>query len=309
MDRSSFFIKNKAMFGSFPTQQAVEELEKEGVRFFVDLTHHNERKIVPYKTKYTYISYPIIDRNTPHNILEFILMIVRLSNIIYSLKSGELLYIHCKGGHGRSGVMVAVLLSYMFKLSPEKSLKFTAKYHSNRKVMREKWRLVGSPQTCQQKSFVFFCCKPLYFYKSSYKVGNTIGFSTFSPHPVYIKDFGVFPTSESAIQAYKDPTNKEYIKKLQNSLDPVFAKKLSKQINVRKDWSEVCYNIIYRIIKLKFEQHPYLKDVLINTKLCPLIQETSDDDYWDMGDAVKGKNLIGDILTKLRNSYYQEMLI
>ena len=35
MDRSSFFIKNRAMFVSFPTQQAVEELEKEGVRFLL----------------------------------------------------------------------------------------------------------------------------------------------------------------------------------------------------------------------------------------------------------------------------------
>lgn len=306
MDRSSFFIKNKAMFGSFPTQQAVEEFEKEGVRFFVDLTHHDERKIVPYKTKYSYISHPIVDRNTPNNILDFILFIVRLSSIIYSLKSGELLYIHCKGGHGRSGVVVAILLSYMFKLSPEKALEYTTKYHSKRKVMRERWRIMGSPQTYQQKSFVFFCCKPLNFYRA-YKMGFTAGFSNFSPHPVYIKDFGLFPTSEAAIHAYKDPTNLEYIKKLQSFLSPVFAKNLSKKINVRDDWDYVSYNIMYEIVKLKFDQHPCLKDGLISTRLCPIIQQTRGDDYWGIGDG-KGKNLLGEALTKLRDDYYKKML-
>ena len=30
MERSSYFIKDRALFGSFPTQEAVEELEKMG---------------------------------------------------------------------------------------------------------------------------------------------------------------------------------------------------------------------------------------------------------------------------------------
>ena len=65
MDRSSYFIKDRAMFGSFPTQEAVEELEEEGVRFFINLTHDDEKKITPYTTKYTQILFPIIDRQVP----------------------------------------------------------------------------------------------------------------------------------------------------------------------------------------------------------------------------------------------------
>ena len=307
MNRSSFFIKNKALFGSFPTQQAVEELEQEGVRFFVDLTHSDERKIVPYKTQYTYISYPILDRNTPDNIFEFILFIVRLSNIVYSLKHKELLYIHCKGGHGRSGVVVAILLSYMFELVPEKALEYTTKYHSKRKVMREKWRIMGSPQTYQQKSFVFFCCKPVNFYRA-YKTGFTAGFSNFSPHTVHIKDFGIFPTSEAALQAYKEPNNTEYVQKLENSISPVVAKTLGKKCKIRDDWDTISEDIMYRILQLKFEQHDYLKDSILSTRLCPIVQQTRGDDYWGIGDG-DGKNLLGKSLTKLRNSYYQELLM
>ena len=38
MDNASFFIKNRALFGSFPTQESVEELEKNGVKYFINLT-------------------------------------------------------------------------------------------------------------------------------------------------------------------------------------------------------------------------------------------------------------------------------
>ena len=50
MDNCSFFIKNNALFGGFPTQENVDELEKNGVRYFVNLTEKNEPKINPYKT-------------------------------------------------------------------------------------------------------------------------------------------------------------------------------------------------------------------------------------------------------------------
>ena len=235
------------------------------------------------------------------------LFIVYLSNIIYSLKHKELIYIHCKGGHGRSGVVVAILLSYIFKLAPEKALEYTTKYHCKRKVMREKWRIMGSPQTFQQKSFVFFCCKPVNFYRA-YKIGFTAGFSNFSPHSVYIKDFGTFPTSEAALQAYKDPTNKEYIKKLENSISPIMAKTLGKKSNIRDDWDDISFDIMYKILQLKFDQHDYLKDTLMSTRLCPIIQNTRGDNYWGIGNG-EGQNLLGKSLTKLRNSYYQKLLL
>ena len=52
MDKSSYFIKDRAMFGSFPTQEAVDELEIQGVRYFINLTNCNESKITHYKIIY-----------------------------------------------------------------------------------------------------------------------------------------------------------------------------------------------------------------------------------------------------------------
>ena len=44
MDNSSYFIKNRSLFGSFPTQESVQELEEHGVRYFVDLTDITREK-------------------------------------------------------------------------------------------------------------------------------------------------------------------------------------------------------------------------------------------------------------------------
>ena len=66
MDNASFFIKNRALFGSFPTQESVDELEKNGVRYFINLTDLTiEKNIIPYKTNYVYFNYPIIDNYIP----------------------------------------------------------------------------------------------------------------------------------------------------------------------------------------------------------------------------------------------------
>ena len=106
------------MFGCFPTQQSIEELEQEGVKFFLDLTQPEETKITPYTTKYTYINYPIHDRTVPENISSFCRLIIKISGIITTLRKNDRLYVHCRAGHGRSGVVVASILCYIFKLTP-----------------------------------------------------------------------------------------------------------------------------------------------------------------------------------------------
>jgi len=307
MDRSSYFIKNRALFGSFPTQEAVEELENEGVRFFVDLTFPDERKIVPYTTRYNYISFPILDRHTPDDHIKFACFIIKISTIIRQLKNVELLYVHCKGGHGRSGVVVAILLCYMFGLNPEQSLEHTTRYHSKRSIMRDKWRAIGSPQTIQQKNFVFQFCKPINFCRN-YKNGLTAGFSNFSFHSVTVKDLGVFLSAEAAIQAYKDSDNTEYVDKLQNISNPLLAKNLGQKIVLTKNWDSCIYKLMLKILKAKFDQNPEIKINLLNTNLRPIVYHYKDTNYWSTDNIDETKeNLLGKQLIKLREIYYKEL--
>lgn len=152
-DTCSYFIDDKALFGSFPSQTQVNALEKFGVRVFVDLTTPTEN-VISYNTEYTYISYPILDRNIPVNHETFCAFIFKLCTLLDELGSGEKMYVHCKGGHGRSGVVVAAILGVYEHLSPYDALEKTYKCHQTRKIMRDKWRAIGSPQTQKQKQFI-----------------------------------------------------------------------------------------------------------------------------------------------------------
>ncbi len=186
-------------------------------------------------------------------------------------------------------------------MSSTASLEHTTMYHSNRKTMREKWRKIGSPQTHQQKNFVHHLCKTINFYRA-YKVGRTAGFSNFSAFPVNIEGFGKFPTSEAALQAYKDPHNVEYIRQQMTARSPLISKNLGSQINIRDDWEMVREETMYRILHKKFSQHIYLRHVLLATGLSPIVHSTRADNVWGDGGG-KGLNLLGKLLVRLRSEY------
>ena len=303
MDRSSYFIKNAALFGSYPTQEGVNELELNGVRYFIDLTYDGEDKITPYTTKYTYIRYPIPDRKIPTDRKSFAKLIIKLSNIINALNDDEKIYLHCKGGHGRSGVVVACLLCYMFNITTQDALRHTARSHSKRRVMKEKWRKVGSPQTISQKNFVCKFFEPLYFYKA-YTTGNTAGMSNFSLHTINIPDFGTFPTAEAAFQAYKCPDNVEYVKSQENAETPIISKFLGKECDLREDWYDCRIDILESILEKKFQQHPDIRDKLLNTGFRPLIEYNKNSYLWGEKKYYNHHNTTGNILTKIRNQLY-----
>lgn len=153
---SSFFIKDTALFGAFPTQNQIESLELWGVDIIIDLTSHYEKKIYPYETTRTVLHFTIPDRCVPKNFLIFFGLVVWLSEIINDKK----IYIHCKGGHGRSSLLVCALLCFINKLSPEEAFEQTSKYHSERVLhsnnpkRNEYWKNKGFPQNKTQKQFI-----------------------------------------------------------------------------------------------------------------------------------------------------------
>lgn len=156
-ETSAMFIENQCLFGAFPTQFQVTELENWGVDLFVNLTNRFERRISPYTSKKQIICFPIPDRSVPGNVLEFCALVVKISK---EIDSGKKIYIHCKAGHGRSGTLVASLLCYRNKLTPDESFRKTTEYHSTRPIharrpkMNDYWKNKGSPQTEDQKQFV-----------------------------------------------------------------------------------------------------------------------------------------------------------
>lgn len=305
MDRSSEFIKDKALFGSYPTQEAVEELEYNNVKYFIDLTCTGEKKITPYKTNYTYIKYPIIDHRVPTDWNSFAKFILKLSSIIQFLGEDEKVYIHCKGGHGRSGIVVACLLCYLYGMSPSEAISKTSRYHSKRVEMREKWRRIGSPQTRSQKHFISKFFEPLYIYENCTQY-YTDGFLLNSDHPVFIKNIGMFPTAESAFFSFKCPLDEKYINKLQNSKSTDEIYRIEKTVIDPPNWKKIRISLMYMVLYEKFIQNKKIQSYLLNTGLRP-IKFCSIDLYWGVSDNKKqtSENILGKLLVKLRKNLYE----
>lgn len=157
MDCASYFIEQRAMFGGYPSQDQVTLMELLGFRHFVDLTSKTENKIKPYKTSNSnYISFPVVDGQHPISDSRLYRLVYKICEILSDTE--DKIYIHCKGGHGRSGVIVALVTSVFFDVNADMALRHTNRCHNNRKEMRDIWRNMGSPQTPKQKNFVKMIC-------------------------------------------------------------------------------------------------------------------------------------------------------
>ena len=286
---SSYFITNKALFGSYPNQEFVNILEKKNVKYFIDLTNSGEKNIIKYNTTQKYINYPIEDLKVPSDTYNFSIFIVKISNIIFSLNTHEKIYIHCRGGHGRSGLVVACLLVYIYKITPLQAIKKTNFYHNNRIIMKDKWRIKGAPQTIKQKNFVYSFFKPIKGYKNLYE----LGFLNNTLHDVKINNLGKFHTATSAIEAFKNPTDLDYVSNQEKIKDPLLAKHKGKLTKLRKDWHLVYLKVVYNVINQKIMQNPDIKKNLIDTELKPIIFNQS--------------NIMGNILMKIRDEFYTKL--
>jgi len=167
---AAFFIKDQCLFGAYPTQHQIQELEEWGVDLIVNLTSRHEKNIRTYSTFVKTINFIISDNKAPENVLEFCALIIHITKLI---DQNQKIYIHCKGGHGRSGVLVASILCYKDRITPHEAIQLTTKYHSTRPIharrpkMNEYWKSKGSPQTNEQKQFVVSIFHPYVITKES----------------------------------------------------------------------------------------------------------------------------------------------
>ena len=294
METSSYFIQDKALFGSMPDQHRAEILEKLGVIYFIDLTSPKELNLSEYRTKHMRIKFPIPDRKIPKDILSFSKFVYRLYRTIKQLKENEKIYVHCKGGHGRSGIVVACLLCLYLKIPPEYALDLTRFYHQQRKEMRDKWRKIGSPQTYLQKDIVMKMFSPLYF-------NSRVNMFLCNSYKCKIEtDVAIFTSVEMAYQAMKNPGDKKYIIALLKCSNLKAMKALGKATKLRKDWAEVKENVMHNLIKLKFDQNEELKLKLMNTFLMPITYLSKMKTFWKDSEH----NRCGKIIQKIRNNYF-----
>jgi hypothetical protein len=153
LDELSPFLEDCGIFGRYPKPDEALFLHTLGITRFIDLTTPEESlpPYLPAELRSLHQSYPIPDRMAPSNRHEFRRFIAIL---VERLRQGEKLYIHCRGGHGRSGLVVSCILMAYYGLSASDALRLTWQYHQARPVMDPRMRRLGSPQTQRQKRYV-----------------------------------------------------------------------------------------------------------------------------------------------------------
>ena len=72
-------------------------------------------------------------------------------NVAFRVLNREVVYVHCRGGHGRTGVIVAVVLMMLYGISVEEALLRTQRYHDMRE---DTCSSTSSPQTEKQRNRV-----------------------------------------------------------------------------------------------------------------------------------------------------------
>jgi protein-tyrosine phosphatase len=157
MNKVSYFIENRVAFGSFPTQDDIDELEICGFVHFIDLTSHLEKGVSPYQTRFNRVKFPIRDGSVPYDFRSFCSFISCLLTLV---NSGDKIYIHCKGGHGRSILVVSCILYFLYNnITVEDALIKASEYHNTRKELKTKWIPFNRHQTNNQRLFVKRVCK------------------------------------------------------------------------------------------------------------------------------------------------------
>ena len=157
----NYLLDDRIMFGWYPWSTStgpfsnnIEDILKTGRTVFVNLTSISERcsffnyipLVVEKVNAPIFIHYPIEDQGLPSDIDSYIKLITLLHSLVIK---GDKLYIHCRGGHGRSGIVAACLLIHMGYDNNE-ALDLISKAHKTRSYIPD----YPCPQTKEQVQFV-----------------------------------------------------------------------------------------------------------------------------------------------------------
>jgi hypothetical protein len=80
-------------------------------------------------------------------------------------------------------------------------------------------------------------------------------------------------------------------------------------VQIRKDWDQVKEQVMYKVLKIKFHQHPDLKYILLGTGNKTIVEDSPFDYFWGCGKNRTGKNRLGCILMRLRTEFKLEVLM
>ena len=167
-DWISVLVPDRLYYGSFPNQAMMNQLVKEKFDVIVNLTRDGEEDLYriipsppgfPIQQEIEYIHYPIDDNQGPDDYDDYCSFITWIKYRYFDKKK---IYIHCRGGHGRSSM---VSVSVMYTISPiefHEAIRHVNESHNSRVNLRNKWRKRKSPFNTIQYYFLTKMHKNIY---------------------------------------------------------------------------------------------------------------------------------------------------
>lgn len=137
----------------------------------------------------------------------------------------------------------------------------------------------------------------IYFYIPQDEYGM---FSNFSEHGITVNGL-FYPTLEHYYQASKFK-NVAYHERIRKCGSPKRASELGKSKNeiIRGNWDDLKIEIMTEAIRLKFDQHTEIRNILASTEDRLLIENSPYGNFWGIGRTGEGLNYLGTILMRIR---------
>lgn len=133
---------------------------------------------------------------------------------------------------------------------------------------------------------------------------NVFPLDNFAPFGLTMDD-EYFQTSEHAFQYLKFvDTNKEVAENIKKSFSPNDARDIAHENKAGRldNWSDIKYEKMEEVLKLKVEQNPIVKECLLNTKDYLIAECCIDEDTdWGVDNNNQGENHLGKIWMKIRD--------
>ena len=115
----------RIFFGPFPEQETLMQLRAKKVTVVWNLMSELSGLFELESKLFTHaINTPIDDYDIPRT-LQFL---QDLDRVVAYLQAGQDVYIHCQGGHGRTGMALAALTVRLAKVSPEAALQYSLRH-------------------------------------------------------------------------------------------------------------------------------------------------------------------------------------
>lgn len=160
---SSSLLEGRLWFGKYPTPEEVQCLEQSGMTHMVNLCTPDNVTWTPYTTSLPVMTYPFYDGKLQYPLGEsrdmttwttFDPFLTQLVTLLANPNTR--LYVHCKGGHGRSAMVAALLVARHLDMDADTALSLVHAAHQERTEMKPRWRRLGAPQRARQKAIVHY---------------------------------------------------------------------------------------------------------------------------------------------------------